>query len=82
VQSLLAGRPLAEKIAWFEAHARLSLIPTRFANRLGILVDAEKMGMIPEVAPLVVRLRREIDFRISESLIDDILDAAGEATRS
>jgi uncharacterized protein len=45
---------------------------------LGILVNAKQLGLIPSVAPLIARLRDEINFRMSADLIRDILQAAGE----
>jgi predicted nucleic acid-binding protein len=45
---------------------------------LGILVDAKKLGLIPEVAPLIVQLRDRIQFRMSSELIRDILHASNE----
>ena len=45
---------------------------------LGILVEGKHRGLIPAVAPLVGRLRDEVEFRMSAELIHDMLQVAGE----
>ena len=46
---------------------------------LGILAEAKRRGLIPEIAPLLRRLREENRFRLSESLVRDVLSEAGES---
>lgn len=46
----------------------------------GILVRGKRAGLVQSVYPLVKRLIREIDFRISPTLLAQILTVAGEST--
>jgi hypothetical protein len=45
---------------------------------LGILVRAKAAGIVPAVAPLIVRLRAELNFRLSDDLVAGVLALAGE----
>ena len=45
---------------------------------LGMLVKAKQRGLIPEVAPLLMRLKAELDFRVSVQVQRRILELAGE----
>jgi predicted nucleic acid-binding protein len=45
---------------------------------LGVLVQAKHAGLVKAVTPLVHRLIRELDFRVSEPLIREIERRAGE----
>ncbi len=45
---------------------------------LGILVRAKAAGIIPAVAPLIVRLRAGLNFRLTDELIARVLALAGE----
>jgi uncharacterized protein len=53
----------------------LGLVPL---GVLGTLVKAKRAGLIAAVAPLVTRLRHELDFRVSAQVERRILDLAGE----
>jgi predicted nucleic acid-binding protein len=45
---------------------------------LGVLLQAKKEGMIPAIKYLVDRLRREINFRVSDALYAKVMADAGE----
>ena len=63
----LAGRRVAETCG---------LIPV---GVLGILLQARRVHLIPKIRPLIVRLRNELGFSLSDYLIDGVLQEAGEA---
>ena len=44
VQAMLAGRSLDEKIAWFEAHGKLSQLPLHFGEGLEIYAFESTIG--------------------------------------
>ena len=46
---------------------------------LGILLDAKVAGLVPAVAPLIARLKSELNFFLSARLVAEVLDLAGEA---
>ncbi len=48
-----------------------------FTGTLGLLIDAKKSGMIPAVAPVLLKLDRH-DFHMSPRIRETILKAAGE----
>ncbi len=54
---------------------RYGLSPT---GVLGMLVRAKRERLIPAAAPLIVRLEREIEFRVSASLRESVLRDSGE----
>ena len=43
-----------------------------------MLVRAKRERLIPAAAPLIVRLEREIEFRVSASLRESVLRDSGE----
>jgi len=45
---------------------------------LGVLLEAKRKGLIPAVKPLVDRLIKEVEFRVSSQLYATLLQAAGE----
>jgi uncharacterized protein len=45
---------------------------------IGLLLRAKQRGLIGDVGPLVVRLRREIKFFISDAFLREVLSLAGE----
>lgn len=45
---------------------------------LGLLVDFKRMGFIPDVKPLIEKLKRDIDFRIGEEILNQALEEIGE----
>jgi predicted nucleic acid-binding protein len=45
---------------------------------LGILVRAKRQGFLKEVRPLIEKLINELDFFVSEKLMQDVLLLAGE----
>lgn len=49
----------------------------RVLGVLGLLVQAKRAGLVPEVGPLVERLEQELSFRISVPLRRRVLAAAG-----
>ena len=46
---------------------------------LGILAQMRHRGLIGELKPLIVRLRDELRFRMSDTLIAEILTSVGES---
>ena len=56
---------------------RIGLTPLGVA---GFLVRAKQRGMVNEVKPLLVRLRNEFGYRISDEDLIKILDLAGESS--
>jgi len=48
-----------------------------FTGTLGVLVKARKTGLIPQLKP-IINLIQETDFRLSDSLIHEILKEVGE----
>lgn len=46
---------------------------------LGVLVEAKRKGLLPEVKPALARLVGEASFRVSASLCRKVLVAVGEA---
>jgi hypothetical protein len=50
----------------------------RVVGALSVLVAAKRHGLIPAVDPLIERLHREINFRVSDALRRVILAQAGE----
>lgn len=61
----LKGRKIAE---------RLHL---RYSGTLGLLLQAKRTGILPALRPVVIKIR-ETNFRLSETLLDCILEQAGE----
>jgi predicted nucleic acid-binding protein len=49
----------------------------KMTGTLGLLVKAKQDGVLPEIKPLLAKLK-ETDFRISEKVITKILEQAGE----
>jgi predicted nucleic acid-binding protein len=49
----------------------------RVAGTLGVLVKAKERGLISSIKPIIAKLA-ETDFRISDRLINTILDITGE----
>lgn len=49
-----------------------------FIGLLGILLKSKQKGLIPEVKPLILRLKDEAGFYISQSLFQEVLSLAGE----
>lgn len=47
---------------------------------LGLLVRAKRQGLVGAIAPLLDRLSREIDFRVSPALREQVLKSAGESS--
>jgi uncharacterized protein len=45
---------------------------------LGVLLEAKSNGLVPEVRPLMERLRAELNFFISTALQQQIVELAGE----
>lgn len=45
---------------------------------LGILLDAKAAGLVTAVAPLIARLRSELNFFLSARLVATVLELAGE----
>ncbi|MCC7292149.1 MAG: DUF3368 domain-containing protein [Phycisphaerales bacterium] len=45
---------------------------------LGLLVQAKHRGLIGDVKPLIAKLKTELSFRISSSVLDRVLTLAGE----
>lgn len=88
-QSLDAGESEALSLA-LEVHAVAVLIDEvdgRAAARrlglsvigvLGVLIRAKEKGLVSKVAPLLERLRKEINFFISDDLAREVLRLAGE----
>ena len=58
-----------------EAAHRLGLDTS---GTLGVLVRAKNRGLIPELRPLIARLRDEINFHLAPRIVDEALMAAGE----
>jgi predicted nucleic acid-binding protein len=58
-----------------EVARKLGLTPI---GVLGILSSAKARSLIPELRPLLERLRTEIKFFLSQALIDQVLRDAGE----
>ena len=50
----------------------------RITGAVGILVEAKKQGHIPNVVPLLHRLRDELGFFLSDQLIEDARRESGE----
>jgi predicted nucleic acid-binding protein len=49
------------------------------ANRgLRVIVEAKRVGLVAAVAPLITRLRQDIDFRVSDEIVAVALRIAGE----
>lgn len=46
---------------------------------LGVLLKAKAEELIPEIKPEMVKLRREANFFISQTLFDELLKQAGES---
>lgn len=73
-----------------EHNARYVLIDERDGRRiarelgltvvgvLGILSEAKGRGLVPAIEPLLRRLQRELDFRLTPGLISEVLRQAGE----
>jgi predicted nucleic acid-binding protein len=62
----LAGRHVASEIG------------VRPLGTLGVLLEAKSNGLVPEVRPLMERLRSELNFFISKALQQQIVELAGE----
>jgi predicted nucleic acid-binding protein len=74
-----------------EVQAQVLLLDERKARRvaeglgltsigtLGLLLEAKRQGLVPTVHPLLVRLRDELAFFLSDALLHNVLDLAGEA---
>jgi uncharacterized protein len=45
---------------------------------LGVLIEAKNQGLISEVKPLIMTLRKKHGFRISDALYEKVLQQAGE----
>lgn len=45
---------------------------------LGLVLEAKRLGHLPAVGPSVIRLRAELGFRLSESLVQSALARANE----
>ena len=45
VQALLVGRPLDEKVAWFQAHGKLSPLPSKLAGARQVYSFESNSGM-------------------------------------
>ena len=45
VQSLLVGRPLEDKVAWFEAHGKLSAVPSKTPGAKQVYLFESNIGM-------------------------------------
>lgn len=50
----------------------------RIVGALGLWCEAKRHGLTPTVAPLIDRLEREIQFRVSAALRRAVLKSAGE----
>jgi len=72
---LHADSVLIDERAGRQASVKLGLRPL---GVLAVLVEAKSRRMLPLVQPLIERLEREIDFRISPQLRREILGRAGE----
>ena len=48
-----------------------------FTGTLGVLVKAKKSGLIPQLKPIIEKIR-ETDFRISDHIVDEVLREVGE----
>ncbi len=57
------------------AAARLGL---RIAGVIGVLIEAKRRGLLPEVAPLLGRLRRELRFHMHAAFESAVLRTVGE----
>jgi len=45
---------------------------------IGLLLRAEQAGIIAEVLPLVLRARDEMNFFVSDAVIEQVRELAGE----
>ena len=45
---------------------------------LGVLREANSRGLASEIRPLIEKLRNQVDFWLSESLCDEVLQSVGE----
>jgi uncharacterized protein len=73
-----------------EVHATLVLLDERKARRVaerlgltplgavGVLLEAKKAGLLPAVRPLLIRLRDELAFFLSDPLLEKVLQLADE----
>ncbi len=50
----------------------------KITGALGVLLIAKQKGLVSEIRPLLIRLRDDAVFRVSESLYRLVLDEAGE----
>jgi uncharacterized protein len=93
VQSFLAELDPGEAEALVlavEVPAQLVLLDERKARRVaerlgltligavGILLEAKRQGLVPAVHPLLIRLRDELAFFLSDALLHRVLHLAGE----
>ncbi|HAA12527.1 MAG TPA: DUF3368 domain-containing protein [Cytophagales bacterium] len=50
----------------------------RITGIVGILLEAKTMGLVEAIKPLIGQLENKINFRLSEKLIQRVLEKAGE----
>ena len=67
---LLIDETLGRAVALREGLAIIGLV--------GVLLSAKRNGLLPSVGPLLQQLEDQAGFRLSQSLKDDALRAAGE----
>ncbi|MEZ4685013.1 MAG: DUF3368 domain-containing protein [Bacteroidia bacterium] len=73
---LKANALLIDERAGYKVAQQLGLQPVGI---LGILLESKKQGLIPSIRPLLLKLKHEIGFWISDSLFNQILQFANEA---
>ena len=72
---LHADRLLIDEAQGRRAAAKLGL---EIVGVLGVLLEAKRLALIPEVGPLIGRLRSEFRFFLSDAVVNQVLTAAGE----
>lgn len=76
----LAVESGADLLLMDERRGRLAAVRlgTHVIGVLGVLIEAKKTGMLPEVRPLLDALERNAGFHIGAALYRRVLSAAGE----
>jgi uncharacterized protein len=81
LEAILLAKELKAILLTDDSDARHAAerIGIRVSGTLGTLVRAKRKGHVPEVKPLLERLRTETNFRISEQLYQRALAESGES---
>ena len=61
-----------------DARRKAAELGISVVGTLGILLKAKRAGLVTEVRPMIERLREELAFFLSDSLVAEVLRQAGE----